>query len=137
MATLLSLGITQIFSFLVFPIILLILLYLVLIVIYRPYKSCFSNLSIVLNECLSLLSVSLALVNKFFRIDSDIEAFVLFNIQGLVILCLIFSLIRIFLHIRNLCRKEGEEQREGAQPDPKKKSKITDVNISMYRTILG
>ena len=90
-----------------FPIALLLLLYLILIVIYRPYKGCFSNLSIILNECLAFLSVCLALVNKFFRIDSDIEAFILFNMQGLIILCLVFSLIRVFLHIRGLCRKEG------------------------------
>ena len=109
MATLLSLGITQTFSFLAFPIALLVLLYLVLIVIYRPYNnSCFSNLSVILNEGLSLLSVSLALVHKFFTIDSDIEAFALFILQGLIILCLVLSLIRVFLHVRGLCRKEGE-----------------------------
>ena len=49
MAVLLSLGITQTFSFLAFPIALLVLLYLVLIVVYRPYRRCFSNLSIILN----------------------------------------------------------------------------------------
>ena len=81
------------------------LLYLVLIVFYRPYKSCFSNLSVILNEFLALLSVSLALVNNFFRVNSDIEAFVLFILQGLIILCLALSLIRVFLHVRDLCRK--------------------------------
>ena len=49
MAVLLSLGITQTFSFLIYPIALLVLLYLFLIVVYRPYKSCFSNLSIIFN----------------------------------------------------------------------------------------
>ena len=82
------------------------LLYLVLIVLYRPYEGCFSNLSIILNECLALIAVCLALVNKFFRINSDIEAFILFTLQGLIILCLVFSLIRVFLYIRDLCRKE-------------------------------
>ena len=48
------------------------LLYLVLIVVYRPYKSCFSNLSVIFNEFLALIAVSLVLVNKFFTIDSDI-----------------------------------------------------------------
>ena len=84
------------------------LLYLVLIVVYRPYKSCFSNLSVIFNECLALIAVSLALANKFFTIDSNTEAFILFILQGLIILCLVFSLIRVFLHICDLCSKEGE-----------------------------
>ena len=83
----------------------MVLLYLVLIVVYRPYRSCFSNLSVILNECLALLAVSLALANKFFTIASDIEAFALFILQGLIILCLVLSLIRVFLHVRDLCRK--------------------------------
>ena len=58
------------------------LLYLVLVVVYRPYKSCFSNLSVIFNECLALIAVSLALANKFFTIDSNTEAFILFNMQG-------------------------------------------------------
>ena len=103
LATLLSLGITQTFSFLAFPIALLVLLYLVLIIVYRPYKSCFSNLSVILNECLALLAVFLALANKFFTVEPYIEAFILFNI-----LCLVLSLIRVFFHVRSLCRKEGE-----------------------------
>ena len=49
------------------------LFYLVLIVVYRPYEGCFSNLSIIFNEFLALLAFSLALVSKFFRIDSYIE----------------------------------------------------------------
>ena len=84
------------------------LFYLVLIVVYRPYKSCFSNLSIILNECLALLAVSLALVNRFFGIDSDIEVLALFAMQGLIILCLVLSLFRVLIHVRSLCRKEGE-----------------------------
>ena len=142
---LLSLGITHTFSFLIYPIALLILLYLVLIVLYRPYKSCFSNLSVILNECLTLLAVSLALTNKFFTIGSDTEAFILFILQGLIILCLVFSLIRVFLHIRGLCRKkegkegergeEGEEGRGERRDAPRKKRELTDVDLSLNRAI--
>ena len=46
------------------------LLYLFLIVVSRPYKSCLSNLSVIFNECLAFLAVSLALVNNFFKIGS-------------------------------------------------------------------
>ena len=141
LSVILSLGITQTFSFLMFPIALLMVLYLILIVIYRPYKGCFSNLSVMLNECLAFLSVSLALVNQFFTIGSDIEAFILFNMQGLIIICLGFSLIRVFLHIRGLYRKEGEGQEgEGKGrgeriPGPRKKRELTDVDLSLDRAI--
>ena len=49
LAILLSLGVTQKYNFLIFPIALLMLLYLISIVIYRPYNGCLSNLSIILN----------------------------------------------------------------------------------------
>ena len=122
------------------------LLYLVLIVLYRPYKSCFSNLSIILNECLALIAVCLALANKFFTIGLDTEAFILFILQGLIILCLIFSLIRVFLHVRSLCRKEGEgkegekgeegeEGRGERREAPRKKRELTDVDLSLNRAI--
>ena len=129
MAVLLSLGITQTFSFLAFPIALLVLLYLILIVVYRPYRSCFSNLSIVLNESLALLSVSLALANKFFKIESSIEAFILFNMQGLIILCLVLSIIRVFFHVRSLCRKEGEyrEGRKGERTGEEREREMEEV----------
>ena len=122
------------------------LLYLFLIVVSRPYKSCLSNLSVIFNECLAFLAVSLALVNNFFRVDSDIEAFILFNMQGLIILCLVFSLIRVFFHVRSLCKKkgegqegergeEGEEGRGERRDAPRKKRELTDVDLSLNRTI--
>ena len=126
------------------------MLYLVALVLLRPYNGCFSNISIILNECFATLAVSLALVNKLFKIDSDIEALILFSVQGLIILCFIFSLIRVFLHIRSLCRKEGElqqgegkqeereeegEGREKRRPEAKKKKNITDVDLSLDRAI--
>ena len=122
------------------------LLYLFLIVVSRPYKSCLSNFSVIFNECLAFLAVSLALVNNFFRVDSDIEAFILFNMQGLIILCLVFSLIRVFFHVRSLCKRkgegqegergeEGEEGRGERRDAPRKKRELTDVDLSLNRTI--
>ena len=53
--------------------------------------------------------------------------------QGFIILCFVFSLIRVFIHICRLCRKEREGERE-KEVEPKK-SKATDVDLSLNKAI--
>ena len=101
-----SIGITQTFNSIIFPIVLLMLIYLISILVLRPYKSCFSNISIITNEVLSILFICLALVNKYFKIDSDTEIFAILVLEGLIIICFAFSLIRILIHVCSLCKKE-------------------------------
>jgi hypothetical protein len=99
-ASILELGIIFSFDLVLFVLVGLELLYILLLLINRPYLSVFDNLGAFFCELIIFYSLILAAVNRFILISELDEVFMIFILQGFICLGVIQALVRIIIIYR-------------------------------------
>ena len=109
-----SVGITQCFNLIVFVIAILFILSFIFLIFKPPYLGSFSNIAVIFNQGISIYAISLAIVNKYLTMDKNTEIFMLFILEGLICLALVFACVRVLIFYCKLCRKKtiSAEQQE-------------------------
>ena len=108
LALLIEIGVSYSSSLVGYAIASLSLLSLLVLVWGRPYLGCFDNLRVILCETAVLCASGLPLVHRFVEIDEAYELLVLYVLQGIIFLFLVFALIRVFLLYCSAARKWKE-----------------------------
>jgi hypothetical protein len=79
------------------------------LLLMRPYTSIFSNITIIICEFTSLYALSLAMVIGKIEMTEEAEIFLLLILEGLIIIALALTAIRIVIYYRYLWRVSFDE----------------------------
>ena len=71
--------------------------YILIIICRRPYKSTLHMFGLLLCEFTALSALLLPLLRLFYKTKEEIEVFIIFILEGLIILSIFLSLLRVTL----------------------------------------
>jgi len=90
--------------------IIIIISYLLILIFIRPYKnSILSNFSVILNELTVLYSFTLPFIFKLVVISYDMEVLLLFGLEDLLVLCIVFTILRVMRYYYSLLKMPCKE----------------------------
>ena len=90
----------------------LLVIYFIIILCKKPYKNCFSNFCILHNELIGLYSLGLVALNQYMEFETAMENYFFLGLEGLIVICIFLTLIRIIIHLCRSCREETDESKK-------------------------
>jgi hypothetical protein len=95
MVFLISLGITHNYDNLIYYIVACQTFYTVVILVWRPYKRILDNVGTIILEIVTLYALTLPLVMRFASVEELDEIFLVFILQGMLLISLAMNFVRI------------------------------------------
>lgn len=123
-------GISCSFDLLIYPIAITMILYLAFIIAFRPYAKAMDWIGAIVCEAISLYSIGLPLAARFVVVGEEIEVFLLFILEGIIIIAAIVALVRTIRVYRGICskllfpRKTGKKKEQFPADQSTKQEKL-------------
>ena len=99
-----NLGITQQYDILLYGIILLQSIYLLVLIFIRAYKRVIDNVGVIITEVTTLYALTLPYALRFVSVNELYEIFMVFVLQGMILISLALSLTRIIVYYTKIIK---------------------------------
>lgn len=104
LAVMANLGITQQYDILLYGIILLQSIYLLVLIFIRAYKRVIDNVGVIITEVTTLYALTLPYALRFVSVNELYEIFMVFVLQGMILISLALSLTRIIVYYTKIIK---------------------------------
>ena len=104
MAGLISYGVTKQYDPLVYHIVLTQGIYVFIMIFMRPFRRAFDNVTMIILEFTTFYALALPLSMYYVEVDELDEIFLIFILQGLLLISLGLNLTRILVYYINIVR---------------------------------
>ena len=104
MVFLISLGITQQYDTLAYIIAISQLIFIIVMILWRPYKRGIDNFGQITVEITTCYAFLLPLVMRFITVAENDEIFMVFILQGMVLISLALALVRVVMYYTKIVK---------------------------------